>query len=412
MAKKQTEQAPVTMRTGCDLLDLLIGGDKGAYGLPYGYILNLAGDKSSGKTFIKNEIIAANYWRLKDSLKFFSDDCESGDTFSTERLYGIDIHPEVRRIGTKVQDDSATLEEMDAKVSLFLENMSEGEYGIYAIDSLNGLSDASCEAMEASRLKKLKDDDEVVDPGSFGTQAAMFLSQKFFKAKHKKLKDARVSLIIITQIREKTDAKPYGQKYETSIGKALEFYCHTRLFLRTVTKIKKGDKVIGAYVEATTNKSKTPRPYRKAYYTVYFDYGLDNIGSNLDYLYDLRDEKGALKKAAASIPWGEGRQKDLQGLLSWLEENGWKDDCKAAKKAAGKGSNLSIDWILQWATEDPARAASFESTFCKEYSRDELIRMCDEDPAMAAELTRKVREKWEEEEAAVATGRPPKYGRA
>ena len=412
MAKKETETVPM-MRTGCDLLDLLIGGEKGVYGMPFGYILNLSGDKSSGKTFIKNEIIAANYWDLKDRLKFFSDDCESGDTFSTERLYGIDIHPETRRIGTKVQDDSATLEEMDAKVSLMLENMDKDHVGIYAIDSLNGLSDAFCESLEANRLKLLKEGKDVVDPGSFGTQAAAFLSQKFFKPKHKKLKDARLSLIIITQIREKTDAKPFGQKYNASIGKALEFYCHTRVFLRTVRKLMKGDKVIGAYVEATTNKSKTPRPYRKVYYTVYFDYGLDNIGSNLDYLFDLRGEDGKLKRDADHIPWGSGRQKDLQGLLSWLDENGWKDDCKAAKKAAGKGANLSVDWILGWAAEDKGRAASLEAAMCKEYTRDELIRMCDEDPSVAAELTRRVREKWEAEEDAVATHRPPKYlGRA
>lgn len=410
--RKKMEEVP-TMRTGCDLLDLLIGGDKGVYGMPFGYILNVAGDKSSGKSFIKNEIIAANYWALKDGLQWFSDDCESGDTFDTQRLYGVTVHPENQRIGTKVQEDSATLEEMDAKVSLFRQGIAPGQYGIYAVDSLNGLSDASMEAMAANRLKQLKEGDEVVDPGSYGTQAAAFLSQKFFKPQHKKLKDARVSLILITQIREKTDAKPYGQKYVTSIGKALEFYCHTRVFLRTVCQIKKGDRVIGAYVEATTNKSKTPRPYRKVYYTVYFDYGLDNIGSNLDYLFDLRDEKGKLRQQPCSaIPWSaDSRSKNLENLKAWLEANGWEKECKDAKKAAGSGTNLSIQWILDWAAQDPARQESLDREFGQEYTRDQLIEMCDSDPAMAAELTRRVRERWEAEEEAVATHRPAKYGR-
>ena len=271
MAEKK-KAAPAMMLTGCDLLDLLVGGDKGVYGLPFGTIVNIIGDKSAGKSFLKNEIIAANHWALGDSMRWESDDCESGDTFDTTRLYGFDIHPAGRRIGSKKDiEDSATIEEMDAKVSLFLESMDEGQVGIYAVDSLDGLSDATREAMEAGRLGQLKNGKDVKDPGDYGAQIAKFLSQQFFRTKHKKLEDAGVSLILVSQIRDKMNAATYGPKWEVSCGKALEFYCHTRIFLKTVLQIKKGDRVVGAYVEATTIKSKTPRPYRKVYYSVFLD---------------------------------------------------------------------------------------------------------------------------------------------
>lgn len=413
MAEKK-KAAPAMMLTGCDLLDLLVGGDKGVYGLPFGTIVNIIGDKSAGKSFLKNEIIAANHWALGDSMRWESDDCESGDTFDTTRLYGFDIHPAGRRIGSKKDiEDSATIEEMDAKVSLFLESMDEGQVGIYAVDSLDGLSDATREAMEAGRLGQLKNGKDVKDPGDYGAQIAKFLSQQFFRTKHKKLEDAGVSLILVSQIRDKMNAATYGPKWEVSCGKALEFYCHTRIFLKTVLQIKKGDRVVGAYVEATTIKSKTPRPYRKVYYSVYFDYGLDNIGSNIDYLFDLRTDKGEIiKDAASAIVWESGKkQKDLAGLTAWLDETGLKEACRTAKKEKTGNSTLSVAWILEWEGSSPEIHEKFLEAFGKEFSRDELITMCEKNPEMREELTRRVREKWEAAEDAVATNRPSKYAR-
>lgn len=410
---KEKETTP-TMITGCDLLDLLLGGDKGVYGLPFGSILNIIGDKSAGKSFLKNEIIAANHWALGDRMAWESDDTESGDTFDTTRLYGFDIHPADRRIGSKRDiQDAATIEEMDAKVSLFLQSIDKDQVGIYAVDSLDGLSDATREAMEAGRLGQLKQNKEVKDPGDYGAQIAKFLSQQFFRTKHKKLEDARVSLILVSQIRDKMNATAYGPKWEVSCGKALEFYSHTRVFLKTVRQIKKGDLVVGAYVEASTIKSKTPRPYRKAYYSVYFDYGIDNIGSNLDYLFDLVNDKGEIiKDAAAAIAWDAGAKvKDLPSLTAWLEAQGLKDACRQAKKEKTGNSTLSLAWILEWVASDPDRALALDREFGKEFSREQLVEMCEKDPSMREELTRRVREKWEAAEDAAASHRPSKYAR-
>lgn len=414
MATKKPEKQPVPtqeyMQTGCDLLDLLLGGDKGVYGIPFGAILNIIGDKSAGKTFFKNEILAANYWKYRDRLVWHSDDSESGDTFSTERMYGVDLHPLEHRIGAKRIGDSATVEEMDAKVSLMLEAIDPEQVGIYAIDSLDGLSDATREALEAGRLKKLKQDDEVVDPGDYGAQIAKFMSQQFFRTKHKKLDDSQVSAIIVSQIRENMKATMYGQKWTVSCGKALEFYAHTRVFLKTICPIKRGDRVVGAYVKATTIKSKTPRPYREVFYSFYFDYGIDNIGSNIDYLFNLRTKDGELNKDAQAITWSEtAREKDLENLGKWLQENGLVEACKDDKKKATGSSALSIKYILEWIDGQKGLCEKFDADFGVQYTRDQLIAMCEKDRAMRDELTRRVREKWERIEDAVKTDRPSKY---
>ena len=57
MAKKKEDFGVIAeeprVRMGSDLLDLLVGGDKGVYGLPFGVIIQIWGDSSAGKTFIK-----------------------------------------------------------------------------------------------------------------------------------------------------------------------------------------------------------------------------------------------------------------------------------------------------------------------------------------------------------------------
>lgn len=405
------------MHMGCDLLDLLVGGAKGVMGLPYGAILNIIGDKSSGKSFLKNEIIARAYHDRGDKVTWFSDDCESGDTFDTEELYGVNVRPRDKdgnlKIGSKKVEDSTTVEDMDAHVSLLLDYLDKQDKdvcGIYAIDSLDGLSDATREENEAARMGQLKAGKEVKDSGDYGAQIPKFLSQQFFRTKHSKLEAMKCALIIVSQIRDKFNAMGYGPKWTVACGKALEFYCHTRVFLTAIRKIERNGKIVGAYVSAKTIKSKTPRPFREVRYTVYFDYGIDNIGSNLDYLYDLRDKDGKLNANASAIKWEGGAEVNKDNVLAWLDQEGYAQECRAAKKAESGTYQISLDFVQQWVSQDPERQAKFTAYFGKTYTRDQLISMCECDEAMDKELTRRVIEKWEAGEAAVLTARPKKYG--
>ena len=354
--------------------------------------------------------MAANYWKFRDRFVFHSDDAESGDTFDSMRLYNVDLHPEEHKIGPKRIGDSATVEQMDAQVSLVLQSMEPGQVGIYALDSLDGLSDATREEMEANRLKLLKAGETVEDPGDYGAQIAKFMSQQFFRTKHKKLRDAQLSVIIVSQIRENMKAGTYGQKWTVSCGKALEFYAHTRIFLKTIYQIKKGDRVIGVYVSASTTKSKTPRPYRTVYFTIFFDYGIDNIGSNLDFLFDLRGKDGELTKAAKQITWSEtAKEKNRDNFVAWLTEKKLLEECLSATKKTK--SALSVADILEWVEAEPKRQEAFDREFGKTYTRVELIDLIEkkENKAMREELTRRVREKWERIEDSIKTARPGKY---
>lgn len=366
-------------------------------------------------TFIKNEMIASTYWQMggpKANFVWESDDSETGDTFKTEYLYGVNLHPETRRIGPYAFHDSETVEEMDGKLTNMLNWMPEGTYGIYAVDSLDGLASKTIKKKEANRAAKQAKGEEVSDEGDFGAQIAKFLSQDFFRTKHKTLEKKKTTLIIVSQTRTNIGAAAFAPKKKTSNGDAMEFYCHTRVKVSRLAWIEREGTKVGVVVKATTTKSKTPRPYREVIYTAYFDYGIDNIGSNIDYLFDLRGDSGELSlKKASAIAWSaNAKKKTMANLKDWLDKNGWTAACKADRKTAEGSNSLTVDWVIGWATEDPERKANFDEEFGEEYTRDELIKLCEDNPKMAEELTQRVREKWEEHEDAVATKRPSKYG--
>lgn len=419
MAKKKEETsvaAEPRVLMGSDLLNLLVGGHKGVYGLPFGVIVQVFGDSSTGKSFIKNEMIASTYWEMggpKSKFVWESDDCESGDTFDTPFLYGVNIHPDVRVLGNNKFVDSETVEEMDGKLTNMLNWIPEDTYGIYAIDSLDGLADNTKKVKEAKRAKLQAEGKPVVDEGDYGAQVAKFLSQEFFKTKHKPLEQKDILLLIVSQTRCNFGAGLYAPKRKASNSDALDFYAHTRIQLKRKQPIIRNGTVVGGVVEATTIKSKTPRPYRTVMYSFYFDYGIDNIGTNIDYLFDLLSDEGKWLSASKAIVWSEtAKQKSATNLKKWLDDNKYTAECVADLKEKEGKRNLTVDWIIGWACDDPERKAKFDEEFGEAYTRDELIKLCEDNPEMAQELTRRVREKWEAHEDAVATKRPPKYGKS
>ena len=114
-------------------IDLVVGGGV-VEGLESGRILNIVGDKSTGKSFLAGEIIANAYNRYKDRFKWFYDNCELGFTFDTKSLYGIDIIPDY-------DSRSQTVEELYCNYRMFLESISGDDVGISVVDSLEEIRD-------------------------------------------------------------------------------------------------------------------------------------------------------------------------------------------------------------------------------------------------------------------------------
>jgi RecA/RadA recombinase len=400
-------------------MDLVLGGKKGALGFPAGVIINLIGDRSAGKSFLKNEIMANGYHTYGPRFKWFNDDTESGDTFDTSDLYGVDLRPQGRLIGEMPADeDSKTVEEFDARLTTFVNSMGPDDVGLYAIDSLDGLTSRNQELESENRAAEYQKGKEAEGSGGYHMEKQKFLSSEFFASQHARLEQKNCSLIIVSQIRDKMTTMPsYGDNYSVSGGKALPFYCHSRVFLKAKNRFVVRDRPIGYLVEAKTIKSKTKRPFRKCQFIVYYDYGIDDIGSSIDFLFDLRNDRGQLDaNKASNLLWGtpgEGGAPipyKMETAKEWLEGIGRFDEVKALCKEHPEFKSTVTFKVLSAVIEGNEELKALQAThFGVQLARGALIELCERDPEQKKILDERVIAKWEAEEDAIATKRPNKY---
>jgi len=323
--KSKETRSLVCFPTGSDLMDIQVGGGV-TKGYPVGNFINIIGDTSTGKTFLACEIVAASYYKYKEKLKWVYDDCESGFTFDTKKLYGVEIMP----LNKDKRIKSKTVGELYCNIRLFLEALKEDELGIYIVDSLDSL--ASDEEIERAniRFESFKKNKKF-DKKSYGMEKASYLSKEFFKQLAWMAEDTCALVIIISQIRHNVDPMSF-EKFTRSGGKAMDFYAHTALWLAKVEDIIRKGIPVGAVTKAKNTKSKTPRPRRSAFVKLLFDYGIDNIQSNIDYLYDFLTPRGKLIKNPSG-EW-DGENMSRLNLIKYIEENKLEKELK--KRTAEK----------------------------------------------------------------------------
>lgn len=388
--------------TGCDILDLVVGGSEEVYGYPFGRIINVVGDKSSGKTFLANELIAAAYYMYADKLDWRYDDAESGYSFDTESMYGLQIYE-----GNHIES-SETVEDWYGNLRIFLEEMEEtpDKLGIYVLDSLDGVSDSETQERGEERLKKHKKG-EKFEKGFYNMGKAAFLSKEFFKGVASLLENTNVLLVVVSQVRENIDPFSF-KKYVRAGGKALDFYAHTCLWLATLQKLDKtvqGNKLTyGVVTKAKADKSKTPRPFREGTFVIRFDYGIDNTATNLDFLYQCRGDSGKLIKNSKNIAWEPGEKTNVKNLKDFLTENQQLD-----KMYEELGKKVKQEEMVSWIQKQDAELVKkFNSHFGAVFDYEDLIDYI-EDNNLENELRQRVRDKWEEIESKIKTNRKRKY---
>ena len=101
-------------------------------------------------------------------------------------------------------------------------------------------------------------------------------------------------MVCSNQVRQNLDAGQFGQKYTSPGGEAIGFYSSLRLRTYKPEKIKKKiqfagkevTRVIGVNVLIEVFKSSVWKPHRTAPLTILFDYGIDDIRQNLQFIKD------------------------------------------------------------------------------------------------------------------------------
>lgn len=260
---KRKNKQPI-ISTGSTLLDLAISG--GMYpegGIPPGVLVEIFGPPGSGKTVLLCEI-AGNIQRDKGNVMFRDPEARLNKTFA--KLFGVDMETAEYACPDTVAGVFKPVREWRPA--------NNNVHGIFA-DSLAALST----------------DWEMEDKDQYGMRRAKEFSEELRKT-CRIIKNKNYLMVCSNQVRENLDAGPYGQKYKSPGGLSIGFYSSLRLRCNTPTKIKKKVsingkehvRIIGIQINVEVYKNSIWKPHYTAPLSIIFDYGIDDIRENLQYI--------------------------------------------------------------------------------------------------------------------------------
>ena len=272
--------------TGSSVLDLAISNRPNG-GVAVGRITEINGLESSGKSLIGTHILAET--QKKDGIAVYID-TETSVSREWLETIGVDVSKLLYLHVETVEDIFECIESIIVKIR---ESDRERLVSIL-VDSLAGASTKV--EMEADFEKD-----------GWATSKAIIVSKAMRKITQM-IGRERIALVFTNQLRQKLGVM-FGDPWTTSGGKALPFHASTRIRLKNMGQIKVGAKndVIGMKCRAQIIKNRLGPPLRHADFNLYFDSGIDDMGS---WLTVLKDHK--LLKIAGAWYTLEYKGKDIK----------------------------------------------------------------------------------------------------
>ena len=252
--------------TGGMMLDCILAGTSEIGGWGRGRIVNIVGDKSSGKTLLAVEA-CANIALISPITNIRYIEAEAAFDADYGAVVGMPI-------GVHPIDTIRTVENYFDDLSSFCIEQKKNPFpAVHVLDSLDALSD------DAEMKRKMGE-------GSYGMAKAKLMSETF-RRQIKDIEAANVTAIIISQVRDKIGVM-FGEKTTRTGGRALDFYASQVITLAEISKIKRTvsgiERPIGVEVRIRNRKNKLGPPYREAEQTMLFGYGIDDETSMLKFL--------------------------------------------------------------------------------------------------------------------------------
>jgi len=284
-AERRSEPEPsprLWAGTGSTLLNLALS-DRADGGFLVGKVVNIVGDQSSGKTFLALTILAeAAHNPRFDKYQLIHDDAEAASEFDFAKLFGQKTAERVLPPSLRREEPGYSQTVLDFECSV--KSVMEEGPTIYVLDSLDALT-TDADIKHGEELREAHDKGREAK-GSYGMekakQASILLRHLVAKAR-----DSGSLVIIISQTRDNIDPMSFQRKTRAG-GKALYFYCSYEMWLAVAGKIsaKINDKprVIGVTSRIKCTKNKATGKLREVDLPIYYSYGLDDVGSCVDFL--------------------------------------------------------------------------------------------------------------------------------
>lgn len=324
------------IRSGSTTLDCAISG-----GYPLGRMINIIGDKSTGKTLLAIEATANFAKDYPDGLIWYRETEAAFDEGYAEAVgmpvsrVSFDVEKGENKKGKMIKGKLDTVEEFARDLQMCCRLAKKKRVpGIYILDSMDALSDQA----EAARD---------FGEASYGTGKSRANSELFRKLT-RLIQQANVSLIIISQVRAAIGVT-FGDKTRRSGGAALDFYATLIIKLAHLGRIaitrKSIKRDVGVKIRAKVQKNKIGMPFREAEFSIAFGFGINDAASCLTWLKEVNQYKRLnLSKKECG---------DLQSFLDKLDQESYNEWKKPLRKMVKKvWEETEVDFLPAWKKYD------------------------------------------------------------
>ena len=291
--------------TGSTLLNLALSDDP--YGGFYlGTIVNIVGDSASGKTFLLWTTLAElTYDERFDDHDLIYDEPEVALAFNINKLFGSKVEERViiESVEKGVQLPSSTVESLHDNLMLVCNQEIPFVYGH---DSLDAISDED----------ELERD---IRKGTYGGKKPKLISEILRKVTQK-ISNTNSLLFIISQTRDNIGVS-FGDKKTRSGGKALRFFSTHEIWMAVESHIKRKERDVGINALVKVKKNKLTGKLRTVSFPIYYDYGVDDVVSCIDFLLEEKRWHKDKTKIITKDDFEDVSMPNLIDLIESSEEN-------------------------------------------------------------------------------------------
>lgn len=326
------------LSTGSTLLNLANTGS------PYGGFMKgryffLVGDSASGKTFLSMTCFAEAAINPDFAgYRFIYDNVEDGMLLDLDTLFNEATADRIEPPETGKDGEPAYSETIEEFYYHLDDAVAAGKPFIYVLDSMDGLDSEAAEKKFLQHKKahqRVRGAGEPAEKvaGSYGDGKAKRNSEGLRKAL-RGLRETGSILIIISQTRDDIGSMFPGAKTRAG-GRALRFYATNEIWskvVKTHTKDVLGKKRrLGVRVGLEVKKNRVNGRLGYVEVDIYPDYGIDDLGSVVDYLVD--EGYWPAEKQTITCRGLPGVSGTREKVIKIIERQGLED---AARALAGK----------------------------------------------------------------------------